>query len=406
MPTEHATIDRARCAKLAQFYRRYLLDDILAFWEARTNDPEYPGYLVMFDREGHCTGTDKYIWCQGRQTWMFAALYNHLEKRDNWLELARTGRDLLVNHAHAGGGRFHYRLNRDGSVKEAARSLFTDAFALIGLCEYAVASGSDEDLPLIRETFDAMQRHYQEPGFSEYHHFDIDPALHYHGPRMVGVGMASVLRPVLGAERVDAFAETCLNQVLWDFAKDEHQVLFEVLDGEGQVLDTPGGQTINPGHALESMWFCLEEALYRDDQRAVDRAVQVTEWAYENGVDREQGGILAFTSPQGERPASADEPNPFGETWDSKIWWVHSESALHPGADRAAQRRHRDVAALPRSTRILAAHLRGPAIWRVVQVPQPRRHTTRGRQRHVDQVGVSHAAPLMKLVLLLERESF
>lgn len=321
-----STINRTQVRELAAFYRRHLLDDIMAFWTQRTGDDKHPGHLHQFNREGELTATDKYVWCQGRQTWMFAALCNHLERRDDWLALARTGRDMLVQHAHAGGGRFHYHLERDGTVRDASRSWFTDTFALSGLCEYALASGSDEDMPLIETAFDTWARHYDDPAFAEHHHFQLDPKLRYHAIPMILLGLAPTARALLGAERIDPLAEDALNRVLWRFAKDEHELLFEVLDGEYNVIDTPKGQTINPGHVLESMWFCLEEAMYRQDQRAIDRAVQVTRWAYHNGLDREQGGLYAFTSPTGGPPPGEGPPNNFGENWDTKIWWVHSEA--------------------------------------------------------------------------------
>lgn len=325
MPVE-STIDPAQVRELAQFYRRYLLDDLIAFWTARTGDPEHPGHLHLFDRQGKVTGTDKYIWCQGRQTWMFAALYNQFEQRDDWLALARTGRDLLVHHAHAGDGRFHYLLARDGTVQDASRSWFTDTFALAGLCEYALATGSDEDLPLIRTTFESWFANLHRPGFTEHHHFQLDPNLRYHAIPMILLGLTPTVRALLRDKRIDALAEEALCRVLWCFAKDEHQVLFEVLDSSKGVLDTNQGQTINPGHALESMWFCLEEALHRKDRRAIDRAVQVTRWAYDNGLDREHGGLFAFTAPTGGRPPGDGPINDFGETWDTKIWWVHCEA--------------------------------------------------------------------------------
>lgn len=324
--TEQWAADPDELRQLAGYYRRHLVDDVMGFWDARVADPDHPGHLHQFDRTGALAGTDKYVWCQGRQTYMYAALYAQLEPRDAWLALARRGRDVLVHHAHAGGGRFHYQLHRDGRVASSDRSWFTDAFALTGLCQHAEASGSDEDLPLIEQTFDALERHFHAPGFSEYHHFQLDPTLRYHAPAMVGVGMAPVLRAVLGPGRVDAFVEQCLKRVLWEFASDEHRVLFEVLDSEGRVLQTPAGLTVNPGHALESMWFCLEEAMHRGDERAVDRAVEVTRWAYDNGVDREHGGILAATDPTGQPPPPEARTEQFGAAWDTKIWWVHAEA--------------------------------------------------------------------------------
>ncbi len=54
-------IDRSRLAELGAFYRKHLIDDVMSFWDGRAADPDGPGYLVLYDREGRLTGTDKRI---------------------------------------------------------------------------------------------------------------------------------------------------------------------------------------------------------------------------------------------------------------------------------------------------------------------------------------------------------
>ena len=154
MSTPLTAADATKIAELAKFYRKHLLEDVMAFWEPRTKDTECGGYLTCFDRVGNLTDTDKYIWFQGRQLWMFSALYNHLWKRPLWLELAQHGRDFLVKHAYAGAGRWNYHLDQQGRAKKGTISIYTDLFMLAGLCEYALASGNDADLPIIRETYE------------------------------------------------------------------------------------------------------------------------------------------------------------------------------------------------------------------------------------------------------------
>lgn len=320
-------IPQERLAELAVFYRRHLIEDVAAFWEARTADAEGPGYLVAFDRRGELTGTDKNMWCQGRQTYTFAALYEHLERRPAWLALAERGRDLLAVLGEAGGGRWPYLLDRGGRVIDGTPSLLTDAFALMGLCQYATASGSDADLPLIRRAFDAFEANLRTPTCNEYHHFKCDPSCMWLGARMVALGMAESLRPVLGEQRIRPLMDQCLHEALHVFARDEHRLIFEMLGADGSVLETPLGRRLNPGHALECMWFCAEEGLARGDRRVVERAIEVMGWAYENGHDREHGGLLAFTTPEGApAPAEGGASNWSGESPTTKIWWAHSEA--------------------------------------------------------------------------------
>jgi N-acylglucosamine 2-epimerase len=66
-------MDKSQSASLAKFYRKHLLQDVMAFWEPRTRDSESGGYLTCFDRKGNLTDTDKYVWFQGRQLYMFSA---------------------------------------------------------------------------------------------------------------------------------------------------------------------------------------------------------------------------------------------------------------------------------------------------------------------------------------------
>ncbi|KAA4153330.1 MFS transporter [Bacteroides ovatus] len=71
--------------KLANQYKDELLDNVLPFWLENSQDHEYGGYFTCLDREGKVFDTDKFIWLQGREVWMFSMLYNKVEKRKEWL---------------------------------------------------------------------------------------------------------------------------------------------------------------------------------------------------------------------------------------------------------------------------------------------------------------------------------
>ena len=57
--------------KLANQYKDELLDNVLPFWLENSQDHEYGGYFTCLDREGRVFDTDKFIWLQGREVWMF-----------------------------------------------------------------------------------------------------------------------------------------------------------------------------------------------------------------------------------------------------------------------------------------------------------------------------------------------
>ena len=73
--------------KLANQYKDELMNNVLPFWLDHSQDTEYGGYFTCLDREGNIFDTDKFIWLQGREVWMFSMLYNRVEKRQEWLVL-------------------------------------------------------------------------------------------------------------------------------------------------------------------------------------------------------------------------------------------------------------------------------------------------------------------------------
>ena len=324
-------MDKKNALELAAFYRKHLLEDVMPFWEERTKDEECGGYLTCFDRVGNVTDTTKYVWFQGRQLYMFPALYNHIEKRDTWLDLARWGRDFIVKHAYAGiggaaPGRWFYQLDRQGHPQKGTISIYTDMFVLQGLCEYAVASGSTDDLVLIRETFDAIERSTLDPDFKDLFHGTWSPRFRRHSIFMSALNTAQVAGQVLGEQRVEALMDRCLKESLSVFAKDDHEALFESLGRDDTVVDDQEGRKLDPGHALEAMGFCLTEGRQRHDRATVDRAAQVADWMYRRGWDERYGGLVAYLDSSGKEPPQTAWHRETGMQWHDKNWWANAEA--------------------------------------------------------------------------------
>lgn len=330
---DHAprNLDAAKIAELGRFYRRHLLEDVMPFWEERTRDADCGGYLTCFDRAGNVTDTDKYMWFQGRQLYMFPALYRHVEKRREWLDLAAWGREFILKHGYAGGGRWNYQLDRQGRVKKGTVSIYTDHFVLGGLCEYALATGSRDDLPLIRATWAAIERATRDPDFKDIYHGVWSPQYQRHSVFMMAVITGMLAGQVLGEERTRPLVDFAIQRIQRVFARDDRRLLFESVGRDGELIDEPEGRVINPGHALESMWFCMETGLRRGDRGIVDRAVEIADWSWRAGWDAEHGGIVSFLDASGQEPKQMDWHKATNVFWHDKVWWVHSE-ALYTSA--------------------------------------------------------------------------
>ena len=121
-----APADRRR---LRDGYRDGLLHDTIPFWFPRSVDEEHGGFLTCFDRDGSLLQTDKSVWFQGRFSWMLATLYNTVERREDWLRLARHGLDFIRERCFDTDGRMFFSLTREGRPLRKRRYVFSEVFA-------------------------------------------------------------------------------------------------------------------------------------------------------------------------------------------------------------------------------------------------------------------------------------
>jgi N-acylglucosamine 2-epimerase len=322
------SLTKKKFTELGAFYRRMLLERVMPFWETHTRDADFGGYHTGLDMAGNITNPNKYIWAQARQLWMFSALYNRVDKRPHWLDLARHGREFIVKYAYAGNGRWNYKLDRAGNVKKGTISIATDLFALSGLVEHMRASGSEQDMPLIRATWDTACRNMRDPEFKDVWHGTWNPL--FKGMPMLIIHLCGQMEPLLGAEATRPVQKEALRQMLHVFSKDECGATFEKLSRkDDSVVDTPEGRALNPGHALEALWFVMDEARRQGDAETLKRAIKVAEYSWERGHDAEHGGIFCYVDYKGATPPAKMAYHKHTDmAWDDKCWWVHSESLV------------------------------------------------------------------------------
>ena len=112
---------------LANQYRDELLNKIMPFWLEHSIDSEYGGFFNSLDRDGSVYDTDKWIWMQGRAVWMFATLYNQVEKRQDWLDASRQGAEFLRRFGRNKEG-YYFCVTRNGEPLIQPYSIFSNAF--------------------------------------------------------------------------------------------------------------------------------------------------------------------------------------------------------------------------------------------------------------------------------------
>ncbi len=311
-------MEKSRLKELAAIHRSTLLDDVIPFWTKYGPDREHGGFFTFLDRDGSLFCKDKPVWLQGRIAWVYARLYNEVEKRPEWLELSKLALDFVLKHCFDADGRMFFVVTQDGQPLRKRRYLFSETFATIALAEYARATGESWAVDRANEVYDLLLRYYRTPGLCEPKENQQTRPSKGHAMPMILLSTTQMLQQVCDRPVYKATIDDSLDQVLNHFVKPEFKALLECVGPNGEFLDTPEGRCVNPGHAIETSWFIMTEGKARGDKALIERGLQILDWSLEIGWDKEFGGITYFTDVKG-APCVQYE-------WDMKLWWPHTEA--------------------------------------------------------------------------------
>jgi N-acylglucosamine 2-epimerase len=309
---------KERVDELREFYRRYLLEDVVPFWLRYSLDQKYGGYFNFLDRDGSVYGTDKAMWLQCRAVWLFSKLYNKLEQREEWLDAAKLGFDFIMKHGFDTDGRMFFSVTRDGRPLRKRRYLFTESFGVMACAEYAKAAHDGESLQRAKDTYQLIIDLYRTPGSLPPKIFSQTRIMKSLAMPMILICITQELREMDSNSLYNEVIDDALSQILNHHLKRDKKVLLETVGPNGEWLDLPEGRCIDPGHEIEVAWFVMHEGLYRKDKSLVDAALEILDWSLEWGWDKKYGGILYFVDVEGKPPINLE--------WDMKLWWPHTEA--------------------------------------------------------------------------------
>jgi N-acylglucosamine 2-epimerase len=302
------------------FYRRHLLEFVVPFWlQPGIIDVKHGGLHSCVDDAGRVFSTDKYLWSQTRGLWTFSALYRRIERRPEWLEIARGLYDFCRRFGPDEEGFWRFRVSGDGTPIEGATSLGTGNFAILGLVEYARITGDGEAAALARRTFRAMHDRILSGRPYGTAPYVLPPGMRAHGTAM-GCSLAfHELGEFLGDAEILEAAAGCTRQVLDLFIRPELRGMVEYVNWNGSFSDTPEGRTMVPGHGIESVWFQLDILRRLNRRDGVPRLLDGLRWCLERGWDPEFGGILLGLDILGKFP-------PYWKHSTAKPWWPVTEA--------------------------------------------------------------------------------
>lgn len=307
-------------AKYAGLYKTELLENVIPFWLKHSIDAEQGGYFTCLDRTGAVYDTDKFVWLQARQVWTFAMLYNNIEKRAQWLDIAKSGADFLAEHGADSEGNWYFALDRRGRPLVQPYNVFSDCFAAMAFSQYAIAAGDEKAQEIARRTYRNILSRKANPKGQYDKTIAENRPLRSLGLPMILANLSLEMEGLLSADALRAALDMCLNEVMNLFLDQGENLLYENVSPDGSHPDCFDGRLINPGHGIEAMWFIMDIARRRDDHALIEKALDVVLNTLEFAWDPEYGGIFYFLDARNKPPLQLE--------WDQKLWWVHLEALV------------------------------------------------------------------------------
>lgn len=309
--------------ELADWIRRHLFEHLMPFWEQHAMDP-HGGILTCIADDGTVQSTDKWLWSQWRAVWIFARLYNTMDRDEKWLGHARHVAEFCLKHGwlEAEQG-WALLLAQDGGILKRHESIYTDGFAVYALAELFRATGETRYREWACRTADAALEKLQQP-YDQLPHFPypIPAGAKAHGIPMFWSFKLAELGEILGDQKYLKLARGFSEEVFRDFYRVDSDRIIEFVRQDGGEFTPPQGTVTVPGHAIEDMWFQLhvfDAVKWTGAPR--DLAIRLIRRHLELGWDEQYGGLFLAIDRDGRQGEAIG--------WkfaDTKLWWPHTET--------------------------------------------------------------------------------
>ncbi len=306
--------------RLAGLYRKELLENVIPFWMKYSPDEMHGGYFTCLGRDGYVYDTDKFVWLQGRQVWMFSTLYNRLEKRQEWLDMAVHGASFMEKHGRDSEGNWYFALDRSGRPLVQPYNIFSDCFATMAFGQLFKATGEARHADIALSGFQNILSRRDNPKGKYNKAFPGTRPVRNFSLPMILCNLAIEIEELLEREVLERLTGDMVKEVMEVFVDREQGLVLENVAPDGSFVDSFDGRLLNPGHGIEAMWFIMDLAERNEDFSLARDAVNIVINTLGHSWDDEYGGIYYFMDILGHPPQQLE--------WNQKLWWVHMETLI------------------------------------------------------------------------------
>lgn len=309
--------------KLPGFGQKYydaLTNEVMPFWLKHAVD-ESGAINNCISEEGKVISKDRYIWSQGRALWTFSAMYNHIEKSEKYLSVAKGLFEYLISIGARKDGRWNYLYNENGDILEEDISIYVDGFVLCGMTEYYVATQDVRALETALAIYECTKKQMETPGSYSVAPYVIPNGMKTHGVNMIFSYFYYCLAKATGREDIREYSHKLAIEVLDEFYVKEKDAILEFVTTDGKFTDTPEGRSCVPGHAIECMWFLINIFEEFGERQNIEKCCRIIKRHLEIAWDKEKGGLILALDIDGKEPIFWNKPT-------YKPWWVQLEALV------------------------------------------------------------------------------
>jgi len=304
----------------AELYKEELLEYVIPFWMKHSKDENNGGFFTCLDQFGNVFDTDKFMWLQGRQVWLFSMLYNEVERRQEWLDMALHGARFMEKYGYDKKGMWYFSVTAEGKPVVQPYNIFSDCFAAMGFGALYKSCPQQEYYNIAKNTFQNILLRKDNPKGVYNKQFPGTRNLKNFALPMILCNLSLEMESILGSAIVDKYIPEVVHEVLDVFYHKGSGLILENVEADGSFADCFEGRLLNPGHAIEAMWFVMDLGVRLKDKAILERATNIALHTLEFGWDKKYGGIFYFLDIKGAPPQQLE--------WDQKLWWVHMEALV------------------------------------------------------------------------------
>lgn len=282
-------------------YRKDLFEDYLPFHEKFVVDKQYGGFHCTVKPNGELISPEKTAWYEGRGTWVFSFLYNNFGREQKYLDIAAGSIKLIERSRPKGRDELWPRaLQRDGTPSGPPDTeVYSDLFIAEGMAEFSKAANDRKYWDNAKEIVLKCVRWFDRPDYHPvigrtYLGPDAPP---FPGARVLGVWMVLIRATTqMLATRPDAelqkINDRSIDAILNRHFNPRSQLLNELINHDFTRPSNDYEKLVYAGHAVETLWMLLDEAVRRKDTALFDRTAAMFRRHCEVSRDRVYGGLL------------------------------------------------------------------------------------------------------------------